>query len=167
MNTLRQVLALGPPLLVQLSDSPGKIEVDFHIDYNITVGENITKKITSYSHQHQKVGEEHNDCIVDDPQVNFCYSTTCNTELQKPVIEAALASSDPSTVARTIQRSINRDYWGIAVLKPGELDKFTATVNFLNGLVSLMNWCNIFIGINPSNHQPSYSLVIQLGKIIS
>ncbi|KAK6750559.1 hypothetical protein RB195_002495 [Necator americanus] len=84
---------------------------------------------------------------------NFCIT----------VIKAALASGDPATVARTIERTTNLQDWAITVL---QVD-FTNPETHLNAssFADPNVWCSVYIGIDPSQGF-SYLFEIQLGKVI-
>ncbi|VDN27904.1 unnamed protein product [Cylicostephanus goldi] len=105
---------------------------------------------------------------MDDPQIHVCFPL-CSEELQKPIIEAALSSGDPATVARTIQRSVNLDHWAITVLQfplfKVDFNNPAAHINATSYLDPNV-WCSVYIGIDPSDKRPSYLFEIQLGKII-
>ncbi|CAJ0599053.1 unnamed protein product [Cylicocyclus nassatus] len=136
------------------------VEVDYHIDLR----KYTTDKIASISRHHQNLWDNpDNYCVMDDPQIHVCFPF-CSTELQKSIIEAALASGDPATVARTIQRSVNLERWATTVLQV-DFNNPAAHIN-ATSYADPDVWCSVYIGIDPNDHRPSYLFEIQLGKII-
>ncbi|KAK6750558.1 hypothetical protein RB195_002495 [Necator americanus] len=120
------------------------------VDYHINLGGDGSRKSSSFSRSNKNLWDNpDNYCVMDDPQIH--------------VIKAALASGDPATVARTIERTTNLQDWAITVL---QVD-FTNPETHLNAssFADPNVWCSVYIGIDPSQGF-SYLFEIQLGKVI-
>ncbi|KHJ85108.1 hypothetical protein OESDEN_15171 [Oesophagostomum dentatum] len=136
------------------------VEVDYHID----LGDDATKKSATVPRPVQELWDNpDNFCAMDDPQIHVCFPF-CSTDLQTPVIEAALASGDPATVARTIQRTVNLENWAVTVL---QVDFNNPEAHLNASIFADPNvWCSVYIGIDPDDQRNPYLFEIQLAKVI-
>ncbi|ETN84809.1 hypothetical protein NECAME_06693 [Necator americanus] len=123
------------------------------VDYHINLGGDSSRKSSSFSRSNKNLWD--NQTLIPE-KLHMIIKI-------RRVIKAALASGDPATVARTIERTTNLQDWAITVL---QVD-FTNPETHLNAssFADPNVWCSVYIGIDPSQGF-SYLFEIQLGKFL-